>query len=211
MSKRGNDGESEHSTSKKVNPPRLDFKSANETNNVTIAKINAMISLFEDHVEALRGQKLITTIVIEQQANDNIALERKSIEFYPPTTCIYAIELNGRKMKFTISDLSALLPMISPDKEAIVLESLKNEVDNTMVFYGRLFECDRDLRSILEELKSKGIAWSDFSNFKTKSVGNAILAHKDLATIESQTLWQDWAIAAIAYLKYLSKSADMYK
>lgn len=211
MSKRGNDSETEHSTSKKVNPQRLDFKSANETNNVTIRKINAMISLVEDHMEALRGARLITTIILDRQPNGDTTLALRSIKYFPPTPCSYTIELNGRKMKFTISELSALLPMFSPDKETIVLDSLKNAVGDTMVFYGRLVKYNRDIHCLWEELALKTISGYDYLKLDTNLIQSTTLMHKDLETIEGQTLWQEWSTAVIAYLKYVSKATDMNK
>lgn len=96
MSKRSVDSETEHSTSKKVKPQRLDFKSANETNNVTIAKINGMSSLIEEHFKVLRSAELIVSIEVYRRA-DTSTIELSTRGLTPPIPCDYAIDLNGSK------------------------------------------------------------------------------------------------------------------
>lgn len=211
MSKRSVNDEAEHSESKKVKPLKLEFQLANEVNKVTFEKINEMVSLLEGHLETLRGTKLIVSIETSRLLDGGISIQLKTFEFIPPTNCIFAIELNGRKKEFTISEASDLLHMINPDKEAIVLDSLKNAIDDAMIFYGRLMECNRELNSVVDELKMKST--TKFGQFKLKAdvVENALLMHEDLETIESQTLWQEWTTVAIAYLKYVFKDVDMKK
>lgn len=107
--------------------------------------------------------------------------------------------------------MSDLLQIISPEKEAIVLDSLKGAIEDAMIFYGRIIECARDLYDAVEKLKEKRITMFDELAFNTNFLKPVKLAHTDLETTESIMLWQEWSKAAIAYLNYVFKVADMGK
>jgi hypothetical protein len=182
---------------------QLVYDTTNESNKQTIAMINGMLSLIQEHLDVLVNSEHITAISFKAETK-TLAITRKKFakgfEKFQFTFVAF-----GPNKEFTLADVANLLKLTNSESETSILNELKIAVETQMIFYGSFVQCTYDLNSVWDELTQE-FCHPDRSgvwNLKYYPRMQSItLTDLNLNLFKVRYMWLEWSKFATAFVKY---------
>lgn len=183
---------------------QLVYDTTNESNKQTIAMINGMLSLIQEHLDVLVNSEHITTICFKAESK-TFAITRnkfaKGFEKFQFTFVAF-----GPNKEFTLADVANLLKLTNSESETSILNELKIAVENQMIFYGSFVQCTYDLNSVWDELTQEFCHHDQFAVWKLKyscpRIQSITLTDLNLNLFKVRYMWLEWSKFATAFVKY---------